>query len=1029
MLQRINSDRAILAPIIGVTAGAFVVDLATPLGYAPWVLYFVPVMLCLFHSRPIAPLIAAGISAVLIAIGFVVSPPGLDSKMVASNRAFGVLSVCLLSFIVRRSVIFRLRMERQDWIRTGQAVLAEKLHGDLTPQSASRFALQFLIHHLGASFGAAFVLADDDSRFTRASSYALGNETPARLQEFRHGDGLLGQAAADKKTIVLHDVGEAYLAGSAAFGEVRPRTVLLVPILANTGVVKAVFELGFLGQVGEREHEFLAVVNESIGMSLKAAIYRQRLEALLEETQRQSEELQLQQEALRVTNEELEQQSRSLKESQTRIESQQTELEATNRQLEEQAAALEQQTSELTQAKEELQRGNDELTRASQYKSEFLANMSHELRTPLNSSLIMAKLLADNPEGNLNAEQVEFAETIYGAGNDLLSLINDILDLSKVEAGRLELRPEPVNVRAILKNLARIFEPIAKNRGLDLSLEAVANSPEQLETDPQRLEQILKNLLSNALKFTEQGSVAVKVNAAAGGIAFEVRDTGIGIDADKHEIIFEAFRQADGTTNRKYGGTGLGLSISRELARLLGGEISLESAPGEGSVFTLTLPLKYVPVQRPEPLPALASRPVSRAPRPSQNRPEAAPATEPGPREGAERTLLIIEDDHKFADILVKLSKERGFKCCVAYTADAGCAAAMEQLPDAILLDINLPDHSGLSVLDRLKHSARTRHIPIHVVSAEDESQAAFEMGAIGYLRKPATTEVLRDALVKIEDKIAQKIRRVLVVEDDPAQRTGIKKLIGNGDVYTDAVGTAAEALKLLRAETYDCMIVDLSLPDLSGYDLLETMSREDNYPHPPVIVYTGRSLTRDEEDRLRKYSKSIIIKGAKSPERLLSEVTLFLHKVESRLPAERQRMLQELRSRERTFDGRKILLVDDDVRNVFALGSALEKRGARVEIARNGLEALAKLEKDPSVDLVLMDIMMPEMDGLQATREIRRRAQLRSLPIIMVTAKAMQDDRENSLAAGANDYISKPVDLDKLLSLIRVWMPISKRS
>jgi signal transduction histidine kinase/CheY-like chemotaxis protein len=748
----------------------------------------------------------------------------------------------------------------------------------------------------------------------------------------------------------------------------------------------------------------------------------------------------VQQEELRTANEELEEQSRALEESQSALENQQAELEQTNERLAEQAANLDNKNTALVQAQEQLRERALELERASRYKSEFLANMSHELRTPLNSSLILAKLLADNAAGNLNEEQVRFAQTIYSAGNDLLNLINDILDISKVEAGKLELVPEDLALRRVIEGLARTFEPLARQKHLDFVLDVAPNVPASIHTDRQRLEQILKNLLSNAVKFTDKGQVKLTVSANADGwIQFAVQDSGIGIAPEQQEKIFDAFHQADGSTARKYGGTGLGLSISRDLTGLLGGTLGMTSTPGEGSTFVLSLPRDGAVAATP-PVPPPAQAPV--------RAPAAAPAqvVEPvaaaAPQEGAlpsfaddraqpsagVRTVLVIEDEPAFARILYGLAHDMEFRCLVALTAQEGLELAASESPDAILLDIRLPDRSGLSVLQQLKDSPATRHIPVHVVSSQDNGGEALHLGAIGYALKPTSREQLEDVFRKLKEKSSQKIKRVLLVEDDERQRDSVVQLISDADVEIAAVGSGAEALDLLRTQIFDCMIIDLKLPDMQGNDLLKRMSQEELCSFPPVIVYTGRNLTRDEEVELLKYSRSIIIKGARSPERLLDEVTLFLHKVESQLSSERQTMLKTVRGRDRVFEGRTILLVDDDVRNVFALTSALEQRGARVEVGRNGYEAIARLDENDAIDLVLMDVMMPGMDGLEATRRIRQDKRFARLPIIAITAKAMKDDQEQCLAAGANDYLAKPIDLTRLYSLLRVWMPTLER-
>ncbi len=578
-------------------------------------------------------------------------------------------------------------------------------------------------------------------------------------------------------------------------------------------------------------------------------------------------------------------------------------------------------------------------------------------------------------------------------------------------------------------------------KALSFSVELADDLPPTLFTDRQRLEQILKNLLANAFKFTEKGSVTLRVEPRDGGmLAFAVRDTGIGIAPEQQAAIFEAFRQADGTTNRRYGGTGLGLSISRELANLLGGQIEVQSAPGAGSTFTLVLPQSYSeplavePTTAPQPSRAPVTMAEAITPPPARrdepelpNRGAVSYERLPDDRDKypfKERCVLVIEDEPQFARILRDLAHELEYSCLLSQNADDGFDTAVQYKPDAILLDMRLPDHSGLTVLERLKENPATRHIPVHVVSVEDRKEAALQMGAVGYAMKPTTREELKDVFGRLEAKLAQKVKRILLVEDDALQRESMSRLIEDVDIEITAVEFGEQALELLRSTVFDCMIIDLKLPDMDGSELLERMAKEDICSFPPVIVYTGRNLARDEEAALLKYSRSIIIKGARSPERLLDEVTLFLHKVESDMPPERQKMLKSARSREKAFEGRKILVVDDDVRNVFALTSALEQKGALVEIARNGLEAIDKLQHDETIDLVLMDIMMPEMDGFTAMQEIRKEARFAKLPIIAVTAKAMKDDQDRCLRAGANDYLAKPIDLDRLFSLIRVWLP-----
>ncbi|USQ98267.1 response regulator [Caulobacter sp. RL271] len=942
------------------------------------------------------------------------------------SSLLGAALTVLVFYLVRRAARAHVRGE---WLQAGQVGLGSAMMGDQSVEGLADSILTFLAQYLGFQAGAVF--KGEGGRFNRVAALGVPADasTPVR---FNLKEGLLGKVAAEGEPTVIHDVPEGYMTISSALGQDKPRHLVLVPTRAD-GVVNAVIELGFLHAVDERALELLTQASASIGIALRSARYRSQLQDALEETQRQSEELQVQSEELRVSNEELEEQGRALKESQTRLEQQQVELEQTNSQLEEQAQTLETQRDELERTSAAIALKARELEQASQYKSDFLANMSHELRTPLNSLLILSKLLSDNPNGNLTGEQVKFAQTIESSGNDLLTLINDILDLSKIEAGHLEVRPESLPLQRLTGDLKQLFQPVADARRLDFEIHVAEASPAVIETDRQRLEQILKNLLSNAFKFTETGGVRLDIRPVdAGRLVFAVKDTGIGVPPEQQESIFEAFRQADGTISRRYGGTGLGLSISRELSRLLGGAITLESRAGEGSTFSITIPLAYDPAKVASREQPTRAEPVAPAVQPRAPRASPLPKAVEDDREqltDTRRVLLVVEDDDKFAGIVRDLSREMGFQCLVASTAEEALRLARQFKPSAVVLDVGLPDESGLMVLDRLKRDDATRHIPIHVVSAADHSQTALSLGAIGYLVKPVKRDDLASVLKTLEAKLDSTVRRVLIVEDDPVQRDAVGKLLSSGDVETVGVGTAAECLEQLRRQTFDCMVLDLSLPDASGYSLLETLSQEGDHAFPPVIVYTGHDLSADDEQRLRRYSSSIIIKGAKSPERLLDEVSLFLHQVVSELPAEQQKMIQKARNRDAVLEGRRVLIVEDDIRNVYSLTNVLEPRGAVVEIARNGQEAIEALDRsaeDPSraIDLVLMDVMMPVMDGLTAAQRIREDGRWEKLPILMLTAKAMPDDQERCIAAGANDYMAKPIDVDKLLSLVRVWMP-----
>ncbi|GJH24337.1 response regulator [Caballeronia novacaledonica] len=916
-------------------------------------------------------------------------------------------------------------LQEQAWLNEGQTQLAEKVIGQQSLDQLCRTILDFLADYLKVSIGA-FYVRENDGALKRTASFGFDPDSAPVPDSLAGVKSLVGQAVHARKLTSMNDVPAGYWKVTSALGASVPASLVIVPI-ENEGQANGAIELGAMHRLTERDQQFLKTIAGNIGDYVEAAQYRERLQHVLEETQQLNEELQMQQEELRTTNEELEQQTTALSQAQVYLANQKAELEQTNDQLAEQARVLDERNVALNAAQGELETRAEALQRASRYKSEFLANMSHELRTPLNSSLILAKLLSENKAGNLTNDQIKYAQTIYSAGNDLLNLINDILDLSKVEAGKLDLHIEDVPLQRIMDTLSRTFEPLARQKKLRLELRNDIDDYPTLTTDFRRLEQILRNLLSNAVKFTDAGAVSLVLRRAGeGAVQFVVTDTGIGIAPDQLEAIFEAFQQADGTTSRHYGGTGLGLSISRSLAHLLGGDIAVRSAQGTGSTFTLTMPIAYGAAALPgavEQAPASvaieeklpAEQPIEVIHVIDDDRADAAPGR---------RLVLVVEDEPDFAQVLLDLAHELGYRCIVSGTAGEALKLAQDSAPNAILLDIGLPDRSGLVVLQELKANPKTRHIPVHVVSASDRSEAALHLGAIGYAVKPTTREQLTAIFQRLEEKSSQKIKRVLLVEDDARQRQSIVELISDADVEITPVEFGRDALELLKTTIFDCMIIDLKLPDMQGGDLLRQMAGIDAYSFPPVIVYTGRNLTHDEEAELMRYSQSIIIKGARSPERLLDEVTLFLHKVETDLSADRQAMLHVSRSRDRVLDGRRVLLVDDDIRNIFSLSSALEHQGLKVDIGRNGFEAIEALDKHPDIDVILMDVMMPGMDGLEATRRIREDARFRKLPIIAITAKAMKDDQEQCLAAGASDYLAKPIDVDRLYSLLRVWMP-----
>ena len=1051
-----NSQKSpFLLPIAAILIGlVFAVDVLTPLGYAEWTLYIVPVALCLFVKRAAAPLVAAVACSVLLIVGYVISPEGTQGNIAFVNRILGAIALWVVALVGNRFITARREIERLTWLEQGKALISARLAGVQRPEDIGRNVLAAITEYTRCATSVFYRLQGE--QLHRIASSALSGQA---VESLPLGDSLTGQAALDGRSRIIGPLADNYLAIGSGLGKMMPRAVVVAPTVVD-GTVNGVLEVAFLEPPGQLTlaSELLQSCAETIGVALHAAISRIRLQELLEETQRQGEELQTQQEELRVSNEELEEQGNALKESKEQLERQQAELEQSNVQLEEYSNHLERQKQDLLVTQRTLKESADALGRTNQYKSEFLANMSHELRTPLNSSLILSKLLADNADGSLSDVHVRYAKTIQASNHDLLNLINDILDLAKIESGKVETEIEPVLLTHLLDPLRLTFEPIAGEAKVAFRVEVADDVPGTVITDMLRAQQILKNLLSNAFKFTRAGEVTLQVTTSDDGkLRFAVQDTGIGIAEAQQQVIFEAFRQADGSTSRQYGGTGLGLSISRELARLLQGAITVVSAPDKGSTFTLELPLAPDLARQSEPALAPFATPSSLPSGPERGAVPPLPGFTAelkeamdaltGDTDGARtgnggdavqrtagdadvptrrgRTILIIEDDATFANIVKDLARELDFDCVITDNALEGLALARELVPNGILLDIGLPDRSGLAVLEQLKRDPMTRPIPVHIVSASDHTQVALELGAIGYIMKPAMPEQLTSALKRVEAQSRRELKSVLIVEDDVTLRENLMLLLKADAVDLVGVGTVNEALRMLDERSFDCMVMDLGLPDGSGYELLERLSKGGRYSFPPVIVYTGRSVTREEEQRLRRYSRSIIIKGARSPDRLVDEVTLFLHQVESSLPADQQRLLKMARSRDTVLDGRKILLAEDDVRNVFALINVLEPLGATVEIARNGREALDKLRAAPTdIDLVLMDIMMPEMDGFAAMKEIRGDSRIAKLPIIALTANAMPEDRIRCLEAGADDYIAKPIDIDRLVSLCRVWMP-----
>jgi len=944
--------------------------------------------------------------------------------------------------------------ERERWLKTGQAELSDRMRGEQALPTLSKNIVTYLAKYLGAQVGLIY-LADNDGTLHLTGSYAYTRRKHLAT-EVKPGEGLVGQAALEKECILLSEVPEDYILVNSGLGETAPRNILVMPVLLE-GHVKGVLELGSIQPFTNIQLDLLNLVAENISITINSAQDRQKMGELLSETQRQSEQLYQQQEEMKATNEELQEQTQALKQSEEELKCQSEELQASNEELEEkseyltrQKSDIEKKNAEIQIAKQDLEAKARDLEVASQYKSEFLANMSHELRTPLNSLLILSKSLANNDEGNLTEDQVESAKVIHGGGKDLLTLINDILDLSKVEAGQMNIHMEEVELNPFVDGLHRQFNPVARDKGIEFKVQTDPGVPGTLQTDEQRMEQILKNFLSNAFKFTNTGSVKVRVHFPdtevqfhqdglihGKVVAFSVMDTGIGIPEEKQKAIFEAFQQADGSTCRNFGGTGLGLTISREMARLLGGEIQLQSRQGEGSTFTLLLPIEpqLVAAVQGSSKPGLSMVSSSEMKRDLGTRKD--PIYDRGHADSplpflpddrdeihdGEKSTLIIEDDIHFAKVLMDITRKKGYKCLVAGDGTSGLQLATAFKPSAIILDLGLPDIDGQQVLNQLKHHPDTRHIPVHILSGRDDLSEFLDMGAVGHLTKPVSSEDIDGAFAKIETLLKAEIKNLLVVEDDEASRKAMTQLIQNKGIDVTVSATGQEAYNILRAMKVDCVILDLHLPDMTGFELLHTISEDASIAMPPVIVYTAKDLTREEDQQLREFASSIVIKGADSPERLLDEISLFLHRVDSSLPAVQQDVTRVLHDSEQMLRDRTVLLVDDDMRNTFALSKMLRKEGMKVVIADNGHLALEKLDSEPDIELVIMDIMMPVMDGYETMRRIRMEKRWEMLPIIALTAKAMPEDQVKCIEAGANDYLTKPLDLEKLFSLIRVWL------
>jgi len=932
----------------------------------------------------------------------------------------------------------RNQTQRQDWLKNGIARLNDAMRGDPEIDALASKVISEITTYLDAHVGA-FYIAHDGGKPTLSllGSYAY-TKRKNLSNVFEPGEGLVGQAALERKQILVKNVPEDYVKVTSGLGERVPRFICVTPFLYE-GRVKGLVEIGTLNEIGDLQLEYLAQAMPALAIAVESAESRTNLARTLEESQKLSEELQVQQEELKTANEELEDQTQRLRESEEKLKAQQEELEVTNEELEEKNEITERQKREVELARRDIEKKAGELALASKYKSEFLANMSHELRTPLNSLLLLAQGLSQNKEGNLTEDQVESARIIHGSGSDLLNLINEILDLSKIEAGRMDLSLKAVRVSELAEGLRDSFGHMAEEKGLSLEVMVSDDAPAEITSDRKRVEQVIRNLVSNAVKFTERGGVTVAFGRPDAGtdlsrsgldpakaLAISVLDTGIGISPEQQMIIFEAFQQVDSGTARKYGGTGLGLSISRELVRLLGGEIQLESTPGEGSTFTLYLPLAVSAGRKVAVADGFAAR-ISMtggdaARDPSRQKPAVQIEDDRGNLEKDDHVILVIEDDPSFARLLYIKCREKGFKCLAAPTGEDGLELAEKHLPAAVILDIRLPGIDGWTVLTALKDNTRTRHIPVHVVSVEEGSTEAIRRGAVGHVTKPLDQEELEEAFRKLERATAGKPRRVLVVEDDANIRRKIARMIGNGDVKVDEAATGAEALKAICSVKYDCVVLDLKLPDMTGSEMLVKLEGE-GMELPPVIVHTARDLTRDEAAELREHAESIVIKDVQSLERLLDEVSLFLHRVVSLMPEKKRKIIRDLHDTDEILRNKRVLIVDDDMRTTFAVSRLLSERGMTPLKAENGERALRLLEEHSDIALVLMDIMMPVMDGYEAMKRIRDQEKFRKLPIIALTAKAMPEDRAKCLAAGASDYMPKPVNPGRLVSMMRVWL------
>lgn len=905
-------------------------------------------------------------------------------------------------------------LQNQNWLQTGNARLSDAMRGERNLRKLAGNMIETLAGYLKAPLGTVYLL-ESEGTYQLAGSYAAAG-APALI---RSGEGLVGQAVKSRHPVVVDEVPENYARVRSSLGEARPTSLMVVPLWYADLCVGAV-ELGLLRKPDPLEITLLDQNRDAMAISVNAALDYRRLQDLLEETQAQSEELQSQQDELQNLNVELEMQAQKLQASEEELRVQQEELQQTNQELEERGKLLEERNDEIQTKVREL-----ELT--TRYKSEFLANMSHELRTPLNSILLLSRLLAENAEQNLNAEQIEYARVIQSSGNGLLGLIDEILDLSKIEAGQMKLDVHQVAVAEITDELRSLFAVMAREKGLEFSITVAADVPATVETDKQRLGQVLKNLISNALKFTAKGSVTLTIERQDGQLSFRVADTGIGIPPEKQPIIFEAFQQADGSTKRKYGGTGLGLSISRELTKLLGGDIQLKSEVNRGSEFTVRIP--FQPEQPSAPAPVAVQAPVALTPRPtgharfiSPHIPEPIPDDRQLIRE-QDKVILIVEDDPNFAKALLDFARKKGYRGLVAVRGDEGLELATQYRPQGILLDIELPVMSGWEIMDALKANPQTRPIPVHIMSSHRMKNESLLKGAIDFVDKPVAYDQLQDIFKKLEYVLNRNPKKVLIVEDNPKHARALAYFLETFNINSELKSDIREGVGALKQNEVDCVILDMGIPDSKAYETLDEARKTPGLENLPIIIFTGKSLSMSEELKIKKYADSIIVKTAHSYQRMLDEVSLFLHLVEESQPGGPQGPVKRQTGLKQVLANKTVLVADDDVRNIFSLSKALEQYNMTIIPALDGKEALEKLEENPSVDVVLLDMMMPQMDGYEAARKIRENPRWKSLPVIAVTAKAMTGDREKCIDAGASDYITKPVDVDQLLSLLRVWL------